>query len=189
MASPIANPKTAPKNCSSVAFMCVYYTLSNPHCKSPLPPPNIVLIEYSMSIFRCTQCGGMNRIGDAPKEGHPVCGRCKERLDTSGVPQEVNTAQMNAAVKKSPIPVLVDFWAPWCGPCRMVAPVLEAIAKKHAGKIMVLKLNSDENPEPSARYQVRGIPSLLLFKKGKEAARQTGALPAGPLEDWLLKSI
>ena len=88
--------------------------------------------------------------------------------------QEVNAASFDAEVLKSSQPVLVDFWAPWCGPCRMVAPVVDAVSKEFAGKLKVVKLNTDDSPQVAAQYQIMGIPTLMFFKAGKMVDRITG---------------
>ena len=90
--------------------------------------------------------------------------------------QEINAANFDAEVVKSNIPVLVDFWAPWCGPCRMVAPVVEAISKEFGAKLKVVKLNTDDSPQIAAQYQIMGIPTLMFFKGGKMVDRITGYL-------------
>ncbi|MCL4560289.1 MAG: thioredoxin [Chloroflexi bacterium] len=98
-------------------------------------------------------------------------------------PIHVTDAAFEKTVLKSPLPVIVDFWAPWCGPCRMVAPTLEKVAKEMAGKIIVAKVNTDENPEWATKYGVQGIPTMLLVSQGKIIHRQVGALPERMLRD------
>jgi thioredoxin 2 len=114
-----------------------------------------------------------------------VCGRCKEQLDVTGAPQAVDADGLLRAIESSPVPVLVDFWAPWCGPCRMAAPVLERIARSRAGMVLVLKVNSDDHPEVSARYRISGIPAFLMFRGGVEDARQVGLLPEQAFARWV----
>ncbi len=101
----------------------------------------------------------------------------------------VTDANFEAEVIKSSVPVLVDFWAEWCGPCRMIAPVLEDLAKDYAGKVKIVKLNVDENTVSAATYGVRGIPTLLLFKNGEVVGTKVGALPKGQLAAFIDSSI
>jgi thioredoxin 1 len=100
-------------------------------------------------------------------------------------PTAVKDADFERDVLKASGPVLVDFWAEWCGPCKMIAPALEELAKDMAGKVTVAKINIDENPETPRRYGVRGIPTLMLFKNGQVAATKIGALPKSKLYEWV----
>lgn len=136
-------------------------------------------------MFRCVHCGAFNRVSENRPAGEPTCGKCKKSLDLSGAPQAVTTQAYQHALLNSPVPVVVDFWAPWCGPCRAVAPVLDQIARGRAGKVLVLKVNTDEHPEPSAQLGIRGIPTFIAFKDGREVARQVGALPAPQMSHWV----
>jgi thioredoxin 2 len=132
------------------------------------------------SIVTCANCGTKNRVGPTA-EGVPRCAKCHELL-----PWEVETTadDFDAEVRAS-VPVVVDFWAPWCGPCRMIAPALESLAKKHAGRLKVVRLNVDEAPAIAGRYQVQGIPLLVLIVDGQEADRQVGAVPEAQIEQWV----
>jgi thioredoxin 1 len=100
-----------------------------------------------------------------------------------GEPINVTDAAFEKTVLQSPIPVIVDFWAPWCGPCRMVAPILEKLAKEYDGKLLVAKVNTDENPEWMMKYGIQGIPTMLFISNGKIVHRQVGALPERMLRD------
>ena len=135
-------------------------------------------------MYRCSSCGALNRVSASHPQGAPICGRCKSALELSGAPQEVDAAAFERAIA-APVPVLVDFWAPWCGPCRAVAPILEAYARSQAGKLIVLKLNTDEHPELSGRLGILGIPTMIVFRGGAEQARRSGAMPAPELARWL----
>jgi thioredoxin len=138
---------------------------------------------------KCPNCGAVNRIDpDKIARGEvPVCGRCSTPLPVDqtrsvpsggdGKPITVTDATFAEQVEKSLVPVLVDLWAPWCGPCRAIAPALDQLASELAGKANIAKLNVDENPRTSARFQVTSIPLLLIFKEGKEVDRLVGAQP------------
>jgi thioredoxin 2 len=106
-----------------------------------------------------------------------VCGRCKTPLALDGAPIEVTDATFAAEVEQSLLPVLVDLWAPWCGPCRMVAPVVAQIAAEYAGRLRVAKLNVDENPGTATRFNALSIPTLLVIDQGREVDRIVGARP------------
>ncbi|MGH7785026.1 MAG: thioredoxin [Candidatus Binatia bacterium] len=124
-------------------------------------------------IIICHNCGAKNRI-DPARASEAVCGRCKEPLLGETKPIYVTDANFAAEVESSALPVLVDFWAAWCGPCRMVAPVIEQLAKELSGKVRVGKLDVDANQSTAGRFRVQSIPSLLIFKHGKEVDRIVG---------------
>jgi thioredoxin 2 len=133
-----------------------------------------------MTTMRCASCGTTNRV---PREKLaqglvPKCGRCKQPLQGApAAPRTVTDATFAADVERSPLPVLVDAWAAWCGPCRMVAPAIEELAAELAGRVRVVKLNVDENPATASRFDIRSIPTLLVIAGGREVDRIVGAQP------------
>lgn len=133
------------------------------------------------SVRACTRCGQRNTVRLAAK-GVPYCGRCGAALPWLG---DVSASGFRASVEESPLPVLVDFWAPWCGPCRMVGPAVERLGADLAGRLKVARVDTDEVPELGARFGVRGIPTLILFDHGRERDRITGAVSAAVLRSWV----
>ena len=125
----------------------------------------------------CPHCDAVNRIPSARLDETPRCGKCHQLLFT-GHPVELNASKFRQQITRNDIPVLVDFWAPWCGPCRMVAPGVELATRELAGRLKAVKVNVDEAPGVSARFGVQGIPTLLVLRDGQPVARQVGALPA-----------
>ncbi len=101
----------------------------------------------------------------------------------------VTDATFDAEVRQSPIPVVVDFWAEWCGPCRMIGPALEELAAQYAGRVKIVKVNVDENPDSPATLGVRGIPALFMFKNGQVVSNKVGAAPKAALEQWIVSEI
>jgi thioredoxin 2 len=129
-------------------------------------------------MIACSACGATNRVPeDKVARGlTPVCGKCKVPLP-AGKPQPVTDASFARDVERSPVPVLVDAWAPWCGPCHMIAPVIDQLAAELAGRVRVVKLNVDDNPRTAARFDLRSIPTLLVLKDGREVDRLVGVQP------------
>ena len=139
-------------------------------------------------LVACPQCHSLVRVPAARADEHPKCPRCKA-LVLTGEPVSLDAAAFAAHVERATLPVLVDFWAPWCGPCRMMAPVLDRTAAQRATELRVAKLNTDEQPQVAARFGIRSIPTLILFREGRELARQSGALDATSLSRWLDRAL
>jgi thioredoxin 2 len=132
-------------------------------------------------VVQCPSCGKANRV-PAAATGTPRCAQCHTALPWV---VDAGVANYTAAADDSPMPVLVDLWAPWCGPCRAVSPALEQLAQRYAGRVKLVKVNVDEAEPLALRFQVRGIPTLLVMNHGKVIARQTGAAPEDALRRWL----
>jgi thioredoxin 2 len=135
-------------------------------------------------LVRCPACGATNRVPeDKLARGlRPVCGRCKTPVPVAGPPPDsrplkVTDATFASEVERSPVPVVLDLWAPWCGPCRILEPVIEELATEMGGRIRFAKLNVDENPATASRFAVRSIPTLLVLNGGQEIDRMVGVLP------------
>lgn len=130
-------------------------------------------------LIQCHSCGTTNRVSDQKirNEVRAICGRCKNPLSISSSPFVVTDANFADIVEMSPLPVLLDMWAEWCGPCRMLAPIIEQLSEELAGRVVVAQLNVDQNPRTAARFNVRSIPTLLLLKNGQETNRIVGAQP------------
>ena len=137
------------------------------------------------SVVVCPKCGRKNRV-PAAAAGTPRCGHCHNPL-----PWIVDAGDDSFAerVEQARMPVLVDLWAPWCGPCRAVSPALENLARDRAGRIKLVKVNVDESPAIAARFGVQGIPTLLVLDKGTVVTRQTGAAPEAALRQWLDQAL
>jgi thioredoxin 2 len=139
-------------------------------------------------ITACGKCGRKNRVPFNASEAK--CGGCGERLQQPGAPIEAPSAEsFDALVRGASVPVVVDFWAPWCGPCRMVAPELERVAAANAGRYLVVKVNTDAVPELGERFRIQSIPTMAVFEGGREVARTTGARPAADIEAFVRQSV
>jgi thioredoxin 2 len=135
----------------------------------------------SAELVRCGHCGKMNRVPTAAS-GIPRCGNCHQPLPWIAAAGDDSFAEVAEAAA---LPVVVDLWAPWCGPCRAVSPALEQLARELAGQLKLVKVNVDESPKLQARFGVQAIPTLLLLKHGQVADRLTGAAPLPALRDWV----
>ncbi len=136
-------------------------------------------------LIKCPHCGRRNRV-PAAASGTPRCGNCHKPL-----PWIVNAGDGTFAevAEQSTVPVLVDLWAPWCGPCRMVSPALAQLATERAGSLKLVKVNVDESPQLQQRFGIQSIPTLMLLRGGEVIARQVGAAPADVLRSWLDRSL
>jgi thioredoxin 2 len=141
-------------------------------------------------ILQCRSCGQKNRVAFAHVSGGTRCGKCKTPIAPPDTPIEISSADaFDDLIASSPLPVVVDFWAPWCGPCRMVAPELEKVAAKHAGRIVLAKVNTEELPELSDRFGIRSIPTLSVFRSGRQVASDAGARPAPDIERFVFGAL
>jgi thioredoxin 2 len=137
--------------------------------------------EREPSLSSCPSCGKLNRVRPAAA-GAPHCGACGSPLPWL---VEADEGSFASLVEESPLPVLVDFWAPWCGPCRMVAPAVERLSRELAGRLKVAKVNTDQAPSLGQRFGVRSIPTLALVDRGRERGRVVGVQDAASLRQWL----
>ena len=144
-------------------------------------------------LIACGNCGATNRVPAAKlaQGSQPICGRCKQPLaaTAAATPLTVTDATFAAEVERSPVPVLVDAWAPWCGPCRAIAPAIEQLAAELAGRIRIAKLNVDENPATANRFDVRSIPTMLVMVGGREVDRIVGAQPKAAIKERLERAV
>ena len=139
------------------------------------------------AVLPCTACGKLNRVDLSRSDAQPKCGTCRVPL-VLDAPVVLTDANFDTVVDNSTVPVMVDFYADWCGPCKMMAPVFAQFAKQQRRQAIVAKLDTDRNPGVASRFAIRSIPTIALLKDGKEVARQVGAVPMGQLEQMVISA-
>ena len=147
-------------------------------------------VDRTGVIVPCPSCGRSNRLAFETLGRAARCGHCKTALAAPAAPVEIgDAASFDAAVARSALPLVVDFWAPWCGPCRMMAPELERVARSTAGQYLVLKVNTDEHQELGARFRIQSIPTLAVIAGGREVERMAGARTAADIRAFVDRAV
>jgi thioredoxin 2 len=136
-------------------------------------------------VWACEQCGQKNRLRAADLTAHVRCGKCRHDIGPVARPIEVDAEMFDEVVREASVPVLVDFWAAWCGPCHMAAPEVQKTAQEAAGRAIVLKVDTDRHPEVAARFHVRGIPNFVVLRNGRPVLQQAGVVPYTTMLQWI----
>jgi thioredoxin 2 len=142
----------------------------------------------TMKLVVCPSCRSLNRVPEERLRDHPKCGACKASL-IDGHPFALGRDDFHLHVERSEVPLVVDFWAPWCGPCRVMAPVFERVAGEWRGLEQFAKVDTEAESELAARYSIRSIPTLALFRAGREVSRTAGALDVASLDRWVRQGL
>jgi thioredoxin 2 len=141
----------------------------------------------SSTYTACNNCHAVNKVSvEKISSNKAVCGKCQTPLAFHQLVSEVDEIGLQKLIAKSELPVIVDFWAPWCGPCRSFAPTFETVSMLSAGKLVFAKINTEKFPNVSTQLNIRGIPTLIVFKNGKELTRESGAFPIETLKNWVI---
>jgi thioredoxin 2 len=150
-----------------------------------------MLLDGSKTLTVCNECSATNRVDiDSARSMSPVCGKCKSPLSFSSFISELGLDQLLKIIRRAEeIPVIVDFWAPWCAPCHSFAPTFERVAARHAENFIFVKVDTEAHPAASEAFRIHSIPTLLIFKSGAERVRHAGALGEASFEDWMLNSV
>ncbi|MEW6054205.1 MAG: thioredoxin TrxC [Nitrospirota bacterium] len=141
------------------------------------------------ALLRCPACGAVNRVSADRLRDQPKCGKCSNLLEVTGKPVDVSATGFEREVLQWPGAVLVEFWAQWCGYCRMIAPAIDALARAKAGLVKVVRVNVDKAPELAQRFGIRATPTFLLYRNGNKVNEIGGALPGDQLEIWIESSL
>jgi len=149
-----------------------------------------ISIDNQGIVSVCPRCGQKNRTPFTHVGQRGRCGKCKAPLSALASPIEIDTqTQFETLIANCSVPVLVDFWAPWCAPCRMVAPEMEKVAAADNGRLLVVKVNTENLPALASRFEIRSIPTMMVFFHGREMGRSAGARPAGAIREFVAQAV